>query len=566
MKLSSVRRLTQAVTFLLFIALFLFTQYPFATRFPLDAILRLDPLVATVAMIGSRAIVTTMLWAGILVVLTFAFGRFFCGYVCPLGTLIDFSDFVFFGKKRRKESVDPKPNRRVKYFVLIGVVAASLLGANFLGFFSPMSIAPRAMTLVVYPPLLWIATGTIDLLRPMLVNMGFDSFTQLDFGRLYFDTGIATLAFFAVIIGANYFRKRFWCRYVCPTGAFLSLFSRFGIVKRKVSDACSDCKLCMSKCDMRAVDTDPRNTILSECTLCGDCGDACKKGSTTFGIAGFGFGKLNAKLNVGRRTFIQSTAAGLLLAATVKAGIQSFKNIQGRFIRPPGSLPESEFLARCIRCGECMKVCKTNTLQPADLETGFEGLWTPHHIMRHAPCEKECCECGHVCPTQAIRALPLEEKKFVKIGTVVIDRHRCIAWEQEKLCLICAEICPFNAIEMRIVDNFRGMFKRPFVIEDKCTGCGYCEKACPVSGRSAIEVYSIGEERIRSGSYITETKKRLREVHDMHEAQYNADLMGSGGASGESPSPSASNPSSSKAPPKPMPVPAEELPKGFSTE
>jgi len=214
-----------------------------------------------------------------------------------------------------------------------------------------------------------------------------------------------------------------------------------------------------------------------------------------------------------------------------------------------------------------MKVCKTNTLQPADLETGFEGLWTPHHIMRHAPCEKECNMCGYVCPTQAIRALPLEEKKFVKIGTVVIDRHRCIAWEQEKLCLICAEICPFNAIEMRIVDNFRGMFKRPFVVEDKCTGCGYCEKACPVYGRSAIEVYSIGEERKRSGSYITETKKKLREVHDMHESTYDADLMGSGGAGAPSGSPSSVVP---KAPPTSpaaapaRPAPVEELPKGFT--
>jgi formate hydrogenlyase subunit 6/NADH:ubiquinone oxidoreductase subunit I len=182
--------------------------------------------------------------------------------------------------------------------------------------------------------------------------------------------------------------------------------------------------------------------------------------------------------------------------------------------------------------------------------------------MRRAPCEKECNQCGHVCPTQAIRALPLEEKKFVKIGTAVIDRHRCIAWEQEKLCLICAEVCPFNAIETRIVDNFRGMFKRPFVMEDKCTGCGYCEKACPVYGRGAIEVYSIGEERRKSGSYITENKKKLREVHDMHEAQYNADQMGSGGES----APSGTQPTSQSLHPKRAApaTPAEELPKGFT--
>jgi ferredoxin len=211
-----------------------------------------------------------------------------------------------------------------------------------------------------------------------------------------------------------------------------------------------------------------------------------------------------------------------------------------------------------------MKVCKTNTLQPANLELGFEGLWTPHNVMRHAPCEKECNMCGYVCPTQAIRKLDIEEKKFVKMGTAVIDRSRCIAWEQEKLCLICGEICPFNAIETRIVDNFRGMFKRPFVIEDKCTGCGYCEKACPIYGRSAIEIYSIGEERKKTGSYITENKKKLREIHDMHEASYNADQMGSGGESvpGQA---GFSTPASPKQSAPSVPAPAtEELPKGFS--
>jgi MauM/NapG family ferredoxin protein len=559
MKLSAFGRLIQAAAFLLFIVLFLFTVYPNAVKFPLDAFLRLDPLVATVAMIGSRAIIGTMLWAGILLILTLLFGRFFCGYMCPLGTLIDFSDFLFFGRRHKKESVDPKPNRRIKYYILIGVIAASLLGANFLAFLSPMSIAPRVFTLVLFPPLLWLVTATIDLFRPVLVGMGLDNFTQLDFGRLFFATGVSTLALFAIIIVPQFWRKRFWCRYVCPTGALLSLFSRFGIVKRTVNDSCSDCKLCMAKCDMRAIDANPRSTILSECTLCGDCVDACKKKGISIGIRGFGFSTHDAKLNVQRRGFMQATAAGLLLAATVKAGINTYKNIQGRFIRPPGSLPENEFLARCIRCGECMKVCKTNTLQPAGLDIGFEGLWTPHLEMRRAPCEKECNMCGHVCPTQAIRALPLEEKKFVKIGTAVVDRHRCIAWEQSKLCLICAEVCPFNAIETRIVDNFTGPFKRPFVLEDKCTGCGYCEKACPVYGRGAIEVYSIGEERKRSGSYITETKKQLREVHDMHEAQYNADQMGSGGAV------APSTPHAPSTPQAPAPsAPAEELPKGFT--
>jgi MauM/NapG family ferredoxin protein len=564
MKLSAFRRTTQAVTLVLFCVLFVFTMYPFATKFPLDAYLRLDPLVATVAMIGSRAFIATMVWAGILLVLTLLFGRFFCGYICPLGTLIDLSDFLVHGKKHKKESVEPKPNRRIKYYILIGVLFASLLGANFLAFFSPMSIAPRVFTLVLYPPVIWLLNGTVDLFRPMFLALGFDAFTQVNFQRFFFSTGMAAFFLLFGIIAANFWRKRFWCRYVCPTGAFLSLFSRFGLIKRKVNDSlCIDCKLCSAKCDMRAVDLNPRNTVLSECTLCGDCIDSCKKKAISIGFSGFGPGKANASLNVERRGFIQSAAAGLVLASAARGTLNSPKNINGRFIRPPGSLPEPEFLARCIRCGECLKVCKTNGLQPADFECGFEGLWTPHLVPRHGPCEEKCNECGHVCPTQAIRALPLEEKKFVKIGTAVIDRSRCVAWEQEKLCLICDEICPYDAIDTRVVDNFKGPFKRPFVNVDKCTGCGYCEKACPVYGRGAIEIYSIGEDRKKTGTYITENRKKLREVKAGHESSYTAEQMGGGGES-----PAGSN----QAVPQPQtpsqqqstPSGGEELPKGFS--
>jgi MauM/NapG family ferredoxin protein len=565
MKLSTFRRITQAVTFSIFIALFVFTMYPFAAKFPADAFLRLDPLVAVVAMIGSRAFIATMLWAGALLVLTFIFGRFFCGYICPLGTLIDFSDFLIHGKKHKKENIEPKPNRRIKYYVLIGVLFASLLGANFLAFFSPMSIAPRVFTLVLYPPVIWLMNGAVDLFRPVLLAMGLDAFTQVNFQRFFFSTGIAAFFLFTIIIAANFWRKRFWCRYICPTGAFLSLFSRFAIVKRAVKgDLCIDCKLCSSKCDMRAVDANPRNTVLSECTLCGDCIDGCKRNGVSIGFAPFGFGKENAKLNVERRGFVQSAVAGLFLATTAKAGLNSLKNINGRFIRPPGSLPETDFLARCIRCGECLKVCKTNGLQPADFECGFDGLWTPHLVTRKGPCEDKCNMCGQVCPTQAIRALPLPEKQFVKLGTAVIDRSRCIAWEQEKLCLICDEICPIDAIESRVVDNFRGPFKRPFVRDDKCIGCGYCEKACPVYGRGAIEVYSIGEDRKKTGSYITEYRKKLREVTDGQETNYSTEQLGSGGETGGTPKPAGT--SSSQTPEKNVPSApvGEELPKGFS--
>ena len=106
--------------------------------------------------------------------------------------------------------------------------------------------------------------------------------------------------------------------------------------------------------------------------------------------------------------------------------------------------------------------------------------------------------CGSVCPTDALRELALAEKKHAKLGTAFIDKDRCLVWEQDRLCLICDEQCPYNAIVFQWKDGFR----RPVVIENKCNGCGFCEEQCPVSGASAIIVTSRGEIRLSKGSYI----------------------------------------------------------------
>ena len=79
-------------------------------------------------------------------------------------------------------------------------------------------------------------------------------------------------------------------------------------------------------------------------------------------------------------------------------------------IRPPGSLTEDEFLGRCIKCAACMRVCPTNVLQPALLEGGIEGLWTPILKNQLGYCEQNCVLCGQVCPTGAIRSISVQEK------------------------------------------------------------------------------------------------------------------------------------------------------------
>jgi len=122
---------------------------------------------------------------------------------------------------------------------------------------------------------------------------------------------------------------------------------------------------------------------------------------------------------------------------------------------------------------------------------------------RLAPCDQNCNVCGKVCPTQAIRSLSLEEKTHAKVGTAVLRKEMCLVWAQNKICLICDEICPYNAIVFRPVEGYR----RPVVVASKCNGCGFCEQRCPVQGESAIVVVPNGEIRLKDGSYVKEAKR-----------------------------------------------------------
>jgi len=152
-----------------------------------------------------------------------------------------------------------------------------------------------------------------------------------------------------------------------------------------------------------------------------------------------------------------------------------------------------------------MKACPTNTLQPVWLKAGLEGLFTPVMVTRLAGCSINCSACGQVCPTQAIQDLPLIEKQHAKVGTAWIVRQNCLVWEQDKKCLVCDEVCPYNAVSFRPVPGL--VNAAPFVVANRCTGCGWCENKCPVKGAAAIRVNIIGEVRLASGSYIEKARE-----------------------------------------------------------
>ncbi len=184
-----------------------------------------------------------------------------------------------------------------------------------------------------------------------------------------------------------------------------------------------------------------------------------------------------------RRKFLKIIGAGWILLLT-KKWIKFERKSQ--FIRPPGAIKEEDFIYKCVRCGECIKVCPAKCLKPVSINEGVFEWGTPHIIPRQKAC-LVCFECSKVCPTGAIRKIKMEN---VKMGTAKINTEKCLVWQENKDCFVCMEVCGFIAI-------YKDEKGRPVVNPEKCVGCGQCEENCPVIGESAIKVTNKGEKRIK---------------------------------------------------------------------
>ncbi len=497
------RRSIQILSLLLFSILFIFATYQLPDWLFADLYLRLDPLLNLNAIFAAREIIPRALWALLTIGVTLLIGRFFCGYICPMGVSIDLLDLFFFRKKKRENPLRFESTlRKTKYFLFIFFISAAVVGLSLAFLFDPMAFLTRFYTFFIYPVVTTLINLFLDLLRPLFHQLGWISFSHLHFPQPVFYMTAITLLLFGGIILLNRWVPRFWCRYLCPLGALLSLISPLGLLKRRVSEECNRCMRCRKACPMGAIGENPIETSRAECIQCGTCSKVCPKEAVSFPIS-FSIGGEYSKVELSRRGFFYSLSGGLIAGFLALQTPFRLRRGKLQLIRPPGAIPEDEFLRTCIRCGECMKSCLTNTLQPSLWESGLSGLWTPKMDLRLAPCDQNCNVCGKVCPTQAIRSLSLEEKNHAKVGTAILRKELCLVWAQNKICLICDEICPYNAIVFRPVEGYR----RPVVIASKCNGCGYCEQRCPVSGESAIVVVPHGEIRLKEGSYQKEAKK-----------------------------------------------------------
>jgi MauM/NapG family ferredoxin protein len=534
----SLQRLIQSASLFLFLYLLQATVFPLSSALfallPPEAFLHLDPLAAIVVPISAREFVNDVTPGLLILLLAIFFGRLFCGYVCPLGTTLDFSHIPadkIFGKTKPHQDSSKEITKkiqwlqkvtRLRYLLLAIILGSALMGMNQSYWLSPIPLITRFYALLLHPLLLPAAQSGLDALKPLLAwlpeNLDMTSLQYLQIPGRHFYTLYFLLAFFGLLFWLERIRPRFWCRYLCPAGALLSLM--YALPRkflpnapywgRKVS-ACKQCGKCAALCPMGAIGNTGDKTKLSDCVACRSCAGVCPVRAVTFGFttdARCGATAESEALLPSRRSFLTGAGAGVLLAGAGLSGTGNLLKNTGRgslwaedCVRPPGALPETDFLRRCVRCGECMKVCPSNGLQP--FFTGLEGLFAPVLLPRRGPCEPDCNACGAVCPTGAITALPLHEKQWAKLGTAVIVQGRCLAYAEGRRCVVCQEVCPYGAIRLE-QQTTSGLKNDPVTVpvvdSAKCFGCGYCEHHCPVR-IPAVVIYPLNALRLSGTDY-----------------------------------------------------------------
>ncbi len=541
------RRLSQFVFFSIFCWLILKTNFEVSFNptdssqislpYPVSIALQFDPLVALVTLLANATLYKGLLWSLVILIPTIFIGRFFCGWVCPLGTLNHWVSEIPSERMRRKGKGLIASNRyhkyqRIKYYVFFVVIAAATVGSLQAGLLDPLPLMARSVGTAVLPTAHALADGTLswvkswgippvgaaaqalyDLVSPLFFN----------FRPVHFHGVLLIGLLFLIILVLNRVFTRFWCRAICPLGAMLGLFSRYAIFGlEKKESACDQCQKCNLHCQGADNPEVGARWRQAECHLCLNCQASCPQGALKFKFFPNREGTLTnpapvQKIDVSRRKTVASVVGGLALVPLMRSGGAFEVKADPKLIRPPGSVGENDFLARCIRCGQCMRVCPNNALHPTMLEAGLEGLWTPLLIPRIGYCEPSCTLCGEVCPTGAILQLTMREKVGdndtppTRIGTAFLDRGRCLPWGMARPCIVCEEWCPTSPKAIYLeedtvldADGREVRVKKPHIDPARCTGCGACEFACPVVGQPAIYVNSVGESRSRENQILLE--------------------------------------------------------------
>ena len=529
MSIVTARRISQAFFLLLLVWLVIVTQtgteWWQMGGWSMNWLLQLDPLVALGTLLSTGTLYAGLLWALGTVILTLLLGRFFCSWVCPFGTMHHFVGYLANRRKSLAQKVRLNRYRRaqaIKYYVLVflltaaagglisrliqsprqhlitSIIAAAILLALVVSVIGGVvrrrgrALAAAAVFLVIWiglsfflsmnkPLAASLQSGLLDPIPLVYRSISLVVLPIVDMGGgalasawRHYEWAWLIGGIFLTALLLNLVVPRFYCRFICPLGALLGSIDRLAIWRiGKTESPCSNCGRCEANCEGAC---NPSGEFrISECVLCFNCLHTCNDGLISYQRRLSRGGEISAP-DISRRgllaSFVSALAAVPILRLTGRA---RGANWNPAVIRPPGSLGEEQFLTRCIRCGQCMKVCPTNVIQPAGLQAGPEGLWTPilNNRIGTSACQLLCTACGDVCPTAAIRPLSLDEKlgrgEFagagpIKLGTAFIDRGRCLPWAMGRPCIVCQENCPVSPKAIHTREVFQAVRNGVYVV------------------------------------------------------------------------------------------------------
>lgn len=421
-------------------------------------------------------LVGASIFSAVVFALTLFKRRFYCRFVCPLGTAVDAAAVL-----RRR--LFPRRFR----FLRTGFVVRSPLFALFFG-----TLTLGSLALAVLFGVSFAGRSALELDPTALLSRW-----TLDFPTFGVLGGVFLTAFVASPL--------FWRFHICPCGAlqdvcFFGLRTIFR--RRNAADAVKFVKT--GKADASFPPPTQETAFVD-----GDTTDKTVKSASTKPPT--------------RRRFLRTLAVFGCAAATLAVVRRwSVRIFAAPPFRPPGALAEEAFLSRCARCGRCVAACPTRvlrfdapsdavktdkidatatvepletaevdaevataTVEPPETAVKVDATVKTSPLSRPAPglvfadgafCEKDCVACGTACPTGAISPLTLDAKKRFKIATVDFIIDRCLIYYQQE-CAICRRECPFEAIDF--VWNEEEYASLPVVDAEKCVGCGRCVAFCP---------------------------------------------------------------------------------------
>ena len=147
--MKNIRRLVQGLFLLFFLFLFIQTESKGNDElgYPVRLFLDFDPLILVSTLLSAHAVAKAFYFSLITIVITVLFGRVFCGWACPLGTL---NNIVGSIRRRRPVGMYEKWYR-VKYYLLIGILASALFTLQPVGIMDPLSLLIRSFSVSVSP-------------------------------------------------------------------------------------------------------------------------------------------------------------------------------------------------------------------------------------------------------------------------------------------------------------------------------------------------------------------------------------------------------------------------------